>query len=734
MLEGTYEETTIPAGPEVEAFARLLDESSMFRGAGTADAKARILKLVDNYHRYVSEKCRQLRSRTSPRRGQKSWQRSARDDASNQDSNNDMDLDDLEDEALTPRETEEVRRWEAEMQTWDLLRRILPLRYTEQGKAKPVGRSETAPTTNAYWDEFLLSDTLALERKHVLSWLQSNAETGPDIGDLVRELQQRADRGDIVSHGWLHTRSAIKLHKNVTGWPHVLEQDAEIASGSQAKANPTPLITQLDPDAKTRQNRRLDVKDEYFEKAIWVGCFELLRRGRSMAEIRDWCSERTEIWRAVCMSALPLSKDDSEAVAPYDPAAVILWRRICYALARQGGTDDFERAVYGILSGDVLSVDKVCKTWDDLMFANYNALLRTQFDTYLIGRARPEASAFSIQTFPAFNAVQFHGDAGSVAERLVRAVEADVRVKGTLTPLKVLQGALIANSFDQFAYNLGIVLAKQITDPAESKLIPDFGLSADGIERSKCMDINDYDGLRIVIHVLIAIQSLEGGASSAQGGAAATRRQVQENIISAYITFLRLAGLYELIPLYASRLVGPRAYYTLSKNLIHLEDQESRKTQLSLIQRMGLDVRKFVAFQPNVYLSDLPESDTLPGKAAFKILTKTSPTSRFGHKIIPDFFGEDPDSVERADEDLIRSLEWLLLVPDSWSEAFHFATEAYKYFLSKQTPLGTMAVTWMSLLTPFLRDGTPQCCKIPGLKGSVRRDCQSMCRDSRSRP
>src|SRR5690606_38020910 len=144
------------------------------------------------------------------------------------------------------------------------------------------------------------------------------------------------------------------------------------------------LVTQLDPDAMTRQARKLETQDDFFERAIWLGCFEMLRRGYSMAEIREWCSVRTELWRAASLAPLPLANTEDEDQPDFDPRWLVRWRRMCFSTARDGGTSDYDRAVYGLLAGEIASVEKVCETWDDLLFAHYNALLRTRFDSYLV--------------------------------------------------------------------------------------------------------------------------------------------------------------------------------------------------------------------------------------------------------------------------------------------------------------------------------------------------------------
>lgn len=157
------------------------------------------------------------------------------------------------------------------------------------------------------------------------------------------------------------------------------------------------------------------------------------------------------------MSGLPdeETKDEDGAESLTSSA---LWRRMCFDLARKSGGDRYERAVYGILSGDISSVEEVCTSWDDFIFVHYNALLRTQFDNY-VQQLYPERAIAG--QFGVFDAVQFHGDPKTVGKRLVKSLKTDPRtVNETLQPMKMLQGVLVANDFDHFIYQQGLALSK----------------------------------------------------------------------------------------------------------------------------------------------------------------------------------------------------------------------------------------------------------------------------------
>lgn len=673
-LEATYQESTIRAGDEVDYFAAQLDRYNSDPTGSAAEKRAQVFNLVDSYYTYTRNRANQLHDRQSRDRSgrRESWQRAG---------SADMDIDGGDDGAATP-SLEEARRVEEEAQTWDLLRRILPLRYGDT-PASQQRNEDDAKSRRQWWNEFLVADSVAHERKIVLEWLQSSASHGPPIDEVVSELQHNAERGDILAHGWLHTRHKIKLQKSINGYQGILDPNDAATAESHLGSN--TLITQLDPDAITRQGRKLEPQDEFFERAIWLGCFEMLRRGCSMSEIREWCSVRMELWRASSIGPLPLSNPEDEEQPEFEPSSLVLWRRMCFATARDGGTSEYDRAVYGLLAGDIPSVEKVCKSWDDFLFTHYNALLRTQFDLFLAKHGGDNA-AKAAQQFPSFNAVMHHSDPITASKHLIALLEADQRTsKEAKRTAKSLQGAIVANDVDRHLFHQGVVLARHANQKQKSKLIPEFKASlVENISQERYFDLSDHDGTRILAHVLIVISTLDRlGGLTEDRGSFHVRHQAQENIIAAYISYLRLANLEEMIPLYCSKLYGARLYETLSRNLIHIVDNEARVHQLTIMEKLGLDLAEFVKSQPRIYLEDVQdESLRCEAKGRFKILESGPATLKYGRVVKPDFFGEDAEFVDQEDDVIIRSMEWLMLVPGLFEETCTYAIRIYKYFLS----------------------------------------------------
>ncbi|KAL8304404.1 hypothetical protein RB597_004400 [Gaeumannomyces tritici] len=686
MLEETFKETTVPYDEEVEVFAKYLDDCTLESGT-TSQKLARIFKLIESYSEYVNERAQALRERlwiaASARGNSPSWQHGHSDD-------NDMDMDDGADQrsrATNPKA--ELELWEQEAQTWDLLKRLLPLRYGEKPKTNEL------PAHGPRWSEFLEAVPSAQENLAVLGWLQQSARVRPDIDELVKDLQRNADRGDIVAHGWLHTRTAIKMYKTHMHASGPVDPQTADSTGSNLTTANGPMVTQLDPDVVVRQQRRLAPQDEYFERAIWLGCFELLRRGRSMSDIRDWCQERTESWRAVSMSGLPMSLDGVVNSLGNDPIPAILWKRMCLEVARQGSTDDYERAVYGILSGDRERVEAVSRSWDDYVFAQYNCQLRSQYDQYLVEKCNSESlSPDSMSTLSQFANVE-PTRAGYSTKSYLDSLETRPQITPEAqTPAKSLHASILANTLADFLEKQGDVLAaeaKTSSQPGEalSRLLPQLGPTSVPSVPSRYAKLSEHHWIRALSHIFIVVAALE--ATTHAGPVADRRLPTREHILAAYISYLRLAGLDELVPLYCAKLVGERRYTCMSRNLIHITDREMQMRMLTLMEKMGHDVITFVKIQPQLYLEDIGEaildSPLLhTERHPFKILANGPPSLKYGRIINPGVLGNDPSNPEDSqiaapDEYLIRSMEWLLLVTGLIPETFDYGVKIYKYFL-----------------------------------------------------
>ncbi|RKF56925.1 Nucleoporin NUP84 [Golovinomyces cichoracearum] len=669
-------------GSEVEEFARILDNFSLQRISDQNEKNEATFELIGQFRNVALKTVDRLKEKHASERRKtegRKWRKKMRgfkilhgDDS---DVENSDEFPSVDTESSTT--AEDLERWEQEAQTWDLLKRLALVRFGNRPQVRRPFHQYFSK--KELYEHFFATEDLALDRRTVLEWLKDTAEeSGEELDVIVEDLQQSAERGDIIAHGWLHTKAAIKDHKRRIGSSHALDPKApEVDKLLLNIAKTEPLSTQLDPDAPSRQGRKLATQDQYFERAIWLGCYELLRRGSSSEKISEWCMERTEVWRSVSMLGISFEtlKETSESA---DPDAMIRWRKMCLSLIRSNNGTEYEKAVYGILSGDISSVEPVCKSWDDFMFVHYNALLRTQFDKYLKKLLLQSTSMKPPIHLEKSSPLQTHSESRAEASRLISSLMSNPRIgKETTKPMKVLQGVLIADKFAHFIFQQGIVLSRIANSKEVSRVIPPSKHQLEDTDLAKYITLDDHDSLRVITHVLLIFMGL-----GLDLGGVYCETEVQ-NVIVAYISFLKLAAKEELIPLYCSLLSGTRRYSTLSRNLIDVTEEDQRVTQLKLMRELGLDTREFVSLQARYLLDDFPDlTSDYPALGNFRLFSDSSDTSSSCRTLKKNFISEK-NSMERADLLLIRSLQWYLLVDGLWVEAFRFGTLLYLRFFSK---------------------------------------------------
>lgn len=721
-------------GREVEKFAEQLERLNPAKQSHPQERYESALELVDEYESIANAAVDRLKKQHAPAQ-QKSlnmrWQRRIRSSkqgerllSSDHEDDNQNELTEEQDEA-SKTTLADLKYWEQERRTWSLLKQTLEFQLPQPGidkeaeckeKVAEIGPIHQYSSEAKIWERFLAEDELARERYVVLTWLRQSAEiSGNDIVTLMEQLETAADRGrGLWAHGWLYSKEAIKGQKRLRSWPLTLDPSSPGLGSSLLNADKTEsLITQLDPDAVTRQRRTLEKQDQYFERATWLACWEMLRRGRGWADIREWCRDRVEGWRAVSLRggvpAWDAMADGTDVVSLFDEdrrgstqdngdsqksqiegnRSTALWRRTCFALARNGGLDEYERAVYGILSGDLESVEKVCSSWEDHIFAHYNSLLVSQFEAYVRTHYPDRVPATLTRKFSTFDAVQYHGEPNTVGAHLVNKLKAQhTTTKEASESMKLVQGALIAKGFGDFAYRQGLSLARAANLNQGSRIIPATDQILELSTGEAFVTPDDFDGIRVLCHVLLALQDI--GLDIGFG----VRQVATENIIVAYIDFLRLSGKITMIPLYASRLSHTRQLDVLSLVLSDVSGSSLRRELVQLMQAYHIDVALFIRAQ---FLHTAGEAGLMrenAGELKLRIVEAAPPASVTRSQIIEKFVGSDMSQGERL---TIASFEWYLFVDGRWGETFEMGVRLFRRFFGRFIFLACLC---SSLLSP----------------------------------
>lgn len=585
---------------------------------------------------------------------------------------------------------EDLQRWEEEEQTWELLSLMLQVEYPiPPAAARELGiegyHERPSPDTELHrysserdiWNHYLADHNEAWERHTVVEWLKRCADaSGQDIEVVVKDLESGADRGSgLWAHSWLYSKEAIKGQKRLRSWPQALEPDSPGIDASLRNSDRTKaLVTQLDPDAITRQERSLETQDYYFERATWLACWEMIRRGKDWSYIREWCQERVEGWRAAAMRGDPRDASTGKPNPSAGWQTRALWRKTCALAAKNGGVDKYENAVYGILGGYLPSTLTVCENWNDYLFAHYNSYLLIGFDKYM-KQEFPDRLLHAIaQGHGAFG---FKTSAGHRPYSGIQLVERMKRTEPTAkqatTLIKMLHGSIIAKTFDDFIIKQGVRLAQYANAKGVSKII--LNLDSKLLEGSITADIKmeDYDMLRLLTHMLFIFQDMGFKIEERE------KRTAADNIVVAYLDYLGKAGKHQMLPLYASRLSPDRAVTCLGRQLPLIRDPGERQTMMKLMERYGINVPGVLMNQLKLIILDAPpnpKSDT-----AFTSLKILEPVTNNVGKVCPVRQGFIGDDITDDEEDLISGFEWYLLLDGHWRQTMNMGAALYKHFL-----------------------------------------------------
>lgn len=678
-------------GKQVEEFAENLDRlSSRNKRSHTKDCSD-VLPLIDAYKKIARDTVRRLQSLHAPERQQQLSKKTKRRlrNSSAKSTPRTGPSEDGEDRGMRT-SVEDLKRWELEEQTWDLVGLMLQIWYPKRGLSQTTNlngesrlvRPEKDVEVHRYssekdiWNKFLALDDQAWERHTVVQWLKKCAEnSGQDIDQVVRELELGADRGSgLWAHSWLYSKEAIKFQKRLRSWPQALEPDDPGLNTSLMNSEKTKsLVTQLDPDAISRQGRSLEQQDYYFERAMWLACWEMLRRGKDWDYVRDWCHERGEGWRATAMRGDPRNaRFPTSSPASWQSRA--LWRKACALAAKDGSIEEYENAVYGVLSGYLPSVLKVCRSWDDYLFAHYNSYLLYSFDRYLKSSFPDRVPATLNDKHGSFNFSVFGGQRTQSGNQIVeRMKHLETTREEATEPLKMLQGSLIANTFDDFVFKHGVRLTQAANAGGRSKILEPFG-NDQILEGSVTASISlaDHDLLRLLTHIIFVFQDL--GFQFGEG----ERHSAMESIIVAYVDYLSKAGKQQLLPLYASRLSYQTSKTCLGRQLPAIQDRRERRTMMSLMKQIGIDVPGVLSTQLQLIITDTPLTQSK--WPALRVLEQTSKDASSVRPIQTGFLG---DEVTDDQEDLIHGFEWYMLLDFHWQQTMAVGVLVYKHLLRK---------------------------------------------------
>ena len=659
-------------GQQVEEFAETLDRLNPFRDGSGKGADA-ALPLVQAYEQVARQTVHTLKRRHAGERKELIKQARRRTGSV---SSALMLPSEEEDDLDTETTVKDLVHWEQEQQTWELLGLMLQVKASTQSENTSrdyVALERPAPTSihryssdSAVFRNFLASDDTAWEKYVIKQWLSRVADSyHEDIYEVVEDLlDAQGETEALTSHGWIHAKEQIKNQKRLRSWNQPLDPATqELDSLFSANSQTARLITQLDPDAPTRQQRQLPAEDLAFEKAVWMGCWELIKRERPWKEVLDWCKDRAETWRALSLRPdLTLGLESGETGG--DLRGRAFWQHTCLQLATNGGVNDYERAVYGLFGGDEKSVLRVCRSWNDSVFALLSCHLVQRFNDYFCQKLNI-SPALSSSSANASSRTSLQG----LTERLI--VESHSKDE-PLSPFRVLQSCVMTGQVSQYLIEQGHQLSSHLRKTQYGSLGSgiDLAVTSNGNRIASSVTPENHEMIRLLAHLLLVHAALDPQLA---------RDTAAENVLVAYVDYLGKAGKQQLLPLYASRLSKDRAAPCMARQLIYIKDPTERQTVMRLMEQLAMEWEVVLFAQLDIIMNDAPARSQY--KTAFpkiSILDYNHLTDLDIPVVKKGFLG---GAVQDWQADLIDALEWFLLSKAKWQDTFVAGGVVYKHFL-----------------------------------------------------
>jgi nuclear pore complex protein Nup107 len=589
----------------------------------------------------------------------------------------------------SPQTYEEIRRLQLEADTWRLLLNLISIDDPSSRASYKLGRQTAFQNLHRYssdreiWEEFLNADQYGLECVVAMRWLEETSKTtSQEFDALITEMEAQSERGQgLWTTGWLYTKEAIKGHKRLRAWPQPIEpNDPGISRSLVSNDEQKPLVTQLDPDAITRQKHNLEKQDQFFERATWITCWKMLRQGESWTKIREWADSRLEGWRAVSLCGSSVDPKSASSRYPSDDGHTRLmnsrahdsWRSACSALTRNSNTDEFQRAVYALLSGETDAAASVCRSWDDFLYVYFNRVVLTRYQGFCKQFQRKLSHSPNTP-------VAFVPEPAGHAElqKFLIYLKGNDRVSGEArNPFRNIQAAILSKGYDSFFPSLAQAVSQIGADKyGKDSVIPEVVRTP--VDESFLIAADDEEAVRIAAHVYVV--------ASARGYARVDTHFVETAsvIVAGHISNLEERGLFDLVPLYVSLLPTAMGHDVLAKILIEIIDPQEKMQQVRLARKHNIDMEAVLDVQWSLVKQNVPLIDHSRGVTGYSRVLRRPDGSRSLVSPKTDLIGT---SVAPEDEKLIRSLEWLRFIDGQWDKICDLGSWLYRKFFRRFSP------------------------------------------------
>lgn len=218
----------------------------------------------------------------------------------------------------------------------------------------------------------------------VTDWLEAN-----EANDL--DYKDEEDKVEFYTEGptaWENTFHAIRAKYNID------IPDLDITINPNAGIE---LCSAMDPDAPIRTKKSLVHSDKEIEIRLFKHLFRFIRAGK-LDEGQELAQRVGYHWLSAILDGwLPLSdpnldQENLGTTAIHQPSEIRpvsgnkkrdIWKQTCFKSAKMHGLTSCEKAILGVLGGNLKSVLPVCHNWADQLWARLKCSIDVKIEEAL---------------------------------------------------------------------------------------------------------------------------------------------------------------------------------------------------------------------------------------------------------------------------------------------------------------------------------------------------------------
>lgn len=446
---------------------------------------------------------------------------------------------------------------------------------------------------------FYFNDAEIRRMQLVCDWLEANEATDLDY-------REEEDKVEFYAEGpaaWENTFHAMRAKYTID------IPDLDITMNPNAGIELCPA---MDPDAPIRTKKSLAHQDNEVEIRLFKHLFRFIRAGR-LSEGQElaqrvgyhWLSSILDGW--LPFSDPNLDQETSGTTAIHQPCEIRpvsgnrkrdVWKLTCFRSSKLHGLNSCEKAILGLLGGNLKSVLPVCHNWSDQLWARLRCSIDVKIERALRDPNSVPQENRNLIDFPQEfydNFQDLHGIFKSIRDQKIVSPYKEATIH------QLIQRYLILNDIDGLLNQLAEWCKTLDFDNTEGAVSPHY--------------------LRCFAHIVLFLRESDLISDEDTRGT---------EIIEAYIALLTQHKSIECVARYSGYL--PRNNQTLSfaKLLATISQRDERRHCLEVAKECRLDVDEITQTVVELIRDEKPSNVFLAGSGTATGVqdTKTSAFDR----------------------------------------------------------------------------------------------------------